>query len=157
VRRDNQHASRVFNDRTADASVFSIGMSAGIIDWCFLNRIFDFAYHSEQGMKAARQLGIVILLLVSYLTPAMACMVSDARMNAEERACCRAMKNHCEEMGMPASHGCCQKTPKSAQDNALDTKAVTYHPVALAVDWFSGTDSLNPNPVATGLVEHANA
>src|ERR1700757_1242831 len=117
----------------------------------------NLAYPSYEGMKAARQLGIVILLLVSYLTPAMACMVSDVQMNAEERACCRAMKNHCEQMGMPASHGCCQKTPKSAQDNALDTKAVNYHPVALAVDWLSTTDSLNPNLVATGLVEHDDA
>ncbi|QNI30873.1 hypothetical protein H7849_17355 [Alloacidobacterium dinghuense] len=108
-------------------------------------------------MKAARQFGIIILLLVSYLTPAMACMVSDVQMNAEERACCLAKKNHCEQMGMPASHGCCQKTPKSAQDNALDTKAVTYHLVALAVDWLSATDSLIANPVATGLVEHADA
>ena len=117
----------------------------------------DFVYHTRQGMKAARQFGIVILLLVSYLTPAMACMVSDVQMNAEERACCLAMKNHCEQMGMPASHGCCQKTPKSAQDNALDTKAVTHHPVAVAVDWLSAAELLNPNPVATELVEHADA
>jgi hypothetical protein len=108
-------------------------------------------------MKAARQFGIVILLLVSYLTPAMACMVSDVQMNAEERACCLAMKNHCEQMGMPASHGCCQKTSKSAQDNALDTKTATYHPVTVAVGGLSAMESLNPNPVATGLVEHADA
>ena len=126
-------------------------------DWYFLNRTSNLVYHSGQGMKAARQFGIVILLLVSYLTPAMACMVSDVQMNAEERACCKAMKNQCEQMGMPASHGCCHKAPKSAQDNALDTKTVTHHPVALAVDWLSATDSLNPNPVATGLVEHADA
>jgi hypothetical protein len=117
----------------------------------------DSVYHRQQGMKAARQFGIVILLLVSYLTPAMACIVSDVQMNAEERACCLAMKNHCEQTGMPASHGCCQKTPKSAQDNALDTKAVSYHPVALAVDWLSASDLINPNPVATGSVEHAEA
>jgi hypothetical protein len=131
-------------------------MSAGLLIG-FLNRMCDPDYHSLQGMKAARQLGIVILLLVSYLTPAMACMISDVQMNAEERACCLAMNNHCEQMGMPASHGCCQKTPKSAQDNALDTKAVSYHPVALAVDWLSANDSINPNPVSTGLVEHAEA
>jgi hypothetical protein len=105
-------------------------------------------------MKVARQLGIVILLLVSYLTPAMACVVSDVQMNAQERACCRAMKNQCEQMGMPASHGCCQKTPKSVQDNALDTKAVTYHPVAVAVIWLSAAEWLKLNPVVTGLIEH---
>jgi hypothetical protein len=64
-------------------------------------------------MKAARQFGIVILFLVSYLAPAIACMASNVPMNAEERACCRAMKNQCEQMGMAASHGCCQKTPLS--------------------------------------------
>ena len=107
-------------------------------------------------MKAARQFGIVLLLLVSYLTPAMACMVSNVQMNTEERACCRAMKNQCEQMGMPASHGCCQKAPKSAQDNALATKAVTYHPLLVAVIWLSVTEQLNLNSVATGFVEYAD-
>lgn len=105
-------------------------------------------------MKAVRQFGAVILLLLSYLTPAMACMVSNVQMNAEERACCRAMKNQCEQMGMPASHGCCQKTSKSAQDNALDTKAVTCHPVAVIVTWLTASEWLNLSPVATGWVEH---
>lgn len=107
-------------------------------------------------MKSPRQLGIVILLLVSYLTPAMACVFSDVQMNAEERACCRAMKNQCEQMGMSASHDCCQKTPKSAQDNALDTKAITHHPVAVAVIWLSAAELLNLNPIATGWVEHSD-
>ena len=107
-------------------------------------------------MKAARQFGIVILLLVSYLTPAMACMVSNVPMNAEERACCRTMKNHCEQMGMPASHGCCQKTPRSAQDNALATRTITYHPVAFTAIWPSAAERLNLNPVVTGWVEHGD-
>jgi len=107
-------------------------------------------------MKSARKLGIVILLLVSYLTPAMACMVSDMQMNAEERACCRAMKYQCQQMGMPASHGFCQKTPRSAHDNALDTKAPTYHPVAVAVIWLSAAEWLNLNPIVKGWVEHAD-
>ena len=106
-------------------------------------------------MKSIRKLGIVLLLLVSYLTPAMACVDSSLRMSSEERACCQAMKNQCDQMGMPASHGCCQKTSKSAQDNALDTKAVTYHPVAVAVVWLSATDWLNLNPAVTGFIEHA--
>lgn len=107
-------------------------------------------------IRTARQLGIVVLLLVSYLTPAMACMVSDGQMNAEERACCRAMKNQCEQMGMPASHGCCQKTPQAAHDNALVTKAVTYHPIAVTVVWLAGSESLNLSPVVTGWIEHTD-
>jgi hypothetical protein len=102
-------------------------------------------------MKAVRQFGIVILLLVSYLTPAMACMISDMQMNPEERACCRAMKNQCEQMGMRVSHGCCQKMPKSAQGNALDTKTATYHPIATTVVWLKIADWLNP--VVMGWVE----
>jgi hypothetical protein len=122
-----------------------------------VNPISDLGYPTKQLMKAARQLGIVILLLVSYLTPAMACMVSDVEMNAEERACCQAMHLRCEQMGMPASHGCCQKAPKSAQENALDTKAVAHHPIAVVVIWLSAAESLELNPVATGLAQHADA
>lgn len=105
-------------------------------------------------MKALRQLGIVILLLVSYLTPAMACMVSDVQMNAEERACCRAMKNQCEQMGMPASHGCCQKAPSSAHDNALDTKAVTYHPVVVLTAWVIAAQWLHQPTMIAEWLEH---
>lgn len=107
-------------------------------------------------VKAARQLAIVLLLVTSYLMPAMACMVSTVRMNAEERACCLTMKNQCEQMGMPASHGCCQKAPKSAQDNAVTTEAVTYHPVVVAIIWLPAAERLSLNPVAAGWVEHAN-
>lgn len=105
-------------------------------------------------MKSARQLGIVLLLLVSYLTPAMACMVSDVHMNAEERACCRAMKNQCEQMGMQSSHGCCQKAPQSAQDNALATNATTYHPVVVATVWLAVSDWFHPVLIAGDWSEH---
>jgi hypothetical protein len=106
-------------------------------------------------MKSARQLGIVLLLLVSYLTPAMACMVSNVQMNAEERACCRAMKNQCEQMGMQSSHGCCQKTPQSVQDNALDTKATTYHPVVIATVWLTVSDWFHPILITAGWIDHS--
>lgn len=109
-----------------------------------------------KAMRSLRQVGVVVLLLVSYLTPAMACAVSNVQMNAEERACCRVMKNRCEQMGMPASEGCCQKAPQSVLYNALDTKAVTYHPIAVAVIWLSAAEWLNLNPVVAGLVEHAD-
>jgi len=105
-------------------------------------------------MRSPRQFGIVILLLVSYLTPAMACLSSDVQMTAEEHACCRAMKHKCEQMGMPASHGCCQKTPQSAHANALDTKAVTYHPGAVTTIWLIASDCFNPTPIAAGWIEH---
>src|SRR5271170_612323 len=105
-------------------------------------------------MTSGRQFAVVLLWLVSYLTPAMACMVSDVQMNAEERACCRAMKNQCEQMGMPASHGCCQKAPQSAHSNALDTKAVTYHPVTVFTAWLTVAESFYSTSIAAGWVEH---
>ncbi|MBN9615400.1 MAG: hypothetical protein BGO25_03350 [Acidobacteriales bacterium 59-55] len=105
-------------------------------------------------MKAFRQSGIVLLLLVSYLTPAMACMVSDVQMNAEERACCRTMQHHCEQMEMQSSHDCCQNAPQSAQDNALDTKATTYHPVVIAAVWVAISDWSHPVLTTAGWIEH---
>jgi hypothetical protein len=95
-------------------------------------------------MRVLRQFGVLVLLLVSCLAPAMACMVPEAQMNTEERACCRMMKNQCGQMGMPASHGCCQKTPPSVRDNALATKAVTFHPVVVAVIWLAASELVNP-------------
>jgi hypothetical protein len=105
-------------------------------------------------MIAVRQFAVVLLWLVSYFTPAMACAVSDAHMNVQERACCQAMKNQCEQMGMSPSHGCCQKTPQSSRDNALDTKAVIYHPVSVAMIWLTLAEWLHPARVAAGRVEH---
>jgi hypothetical protein len=65
-------------------------------------------------------------------------------MNTEERACCRMMKNQCGQMdNMPASHGCCQKTPPSVHDNALDTKAVTFHPVVATIIWLAAFEMVN--------------
>ena len=105
-------------------------------------------------MRALRQFGVLVLLLASSLTPAMACMIPGAQMTTEERACCRMMQNQCGQMEMPASHGCCQKTPPSVYDNALDTKAVALHPVAIAVIWLTSSELVNPASSVTGWVEH---
>jgi hypothetical protein len=104
-------------------------------------------------MRAFRQFGVLVLLLVTCLAPAMACMVPNAQMNTEERACCRAMKNQCGQMEMPASHGCCQKAPPSVHDNALDTKPITFHPVVVPVIWLAGFELVNPTSVVTGWVD----
>lgn len=104
-------------------------------------------------MKTARQFGIVILLLVSYLTPAMACMLPGAQVTVEERACCRTMQNQCEQMEMPASDGCCHKAPSNVFDNALNAKAMGLHPVAIAVVWLASPALLNPTSV-TEWLEH---
>jgi hypothetical protein len=108
-------------------------------------------------MKAWRQFGVLILLLVSCVAPAMACMVPDAKMNTEERACCRMMKNQCGQMEMPASHGCCQKTPLGVHDNALDTKATNFHPVAAPVVWLAAFELVNPVSSVNRWVEYADS
>jgi len=46
-------------------------------------------------MRVIRQFGVLVLLLVSCLAPAMACMVPNAEMSTQERTCCRMMKNQC--------------------------------------------------------------
>ena len=105
-------------------------------------------------MHFLRQFGVLVLLLLSCVAPAMACMVPDEQMSAQERACCRMMKNQCGQMEMPASHGCCQKTPPGVRDNALDTKAITLHPVAAPVIWLAAFELVNPASSVTGWVEH---
>ena len=104
-------------------------------------------------MRLLRQFGVLVLLLVTCLAPAMACMVPDTQMSTQERACCRAMKNQCGQMEMPASQNCCQTTPPSVHDNALGTKAVTYHPVMLPVIWLAAVDLLRPTSALPGWVE----
>jgi hypothetical protein len=106
-------------------------------------------------MRVLRQFGVLVLLLVSCLAPAMACMVSSTEMNTEERDCCRMMKNQCGQMdNMPASHGCCQKTPPSVHNNALDTKAVTFHPVVAPVIWLAAFEMVNRPVTIIGWVDH---
>jgi hypothetical protein len=110
----------------------------------------------SKGMRILHQIGVLVLLLVSCLAPAMACMVPNAAMSTQERACCRMMKNQCGQMEMPASHGCCQKTPPSVHDNALDTKAVTFHPVIASVIWLAAPELVNPTSTVKGSVEHSD-
>jgi hypothetical protein len=100
-----------------------------------------------------RQLGVLFLLLVSCVAPVTACMVPSAEMSAQERACCRMMKNQCGQMGMPASHGCCQKTPPSVHESALKTKAVALHPVVVPVSWLVASELVKPTSSVAGWVE----
>ena len=107
----------------------------------------------DKGMRVLRQFGVLVVLVASCLTPAMACMIPGAPMTTEERACCRLMQNQCEQMEMPASHGCCHKTPPNVFENALNATAVGLHPVAITVGWLASLEWLNPAAV-TGWIEH---
>jgi uncharacterized membrane protein len=104
-------------------------------------------------MKGLRQFGVLVLLLLTSLAPAMACMVPAAQMSAQERACCRTMSNQCGQTEMPASHGCCQKAPASLYDSALDTKAVAFHPVVVRVIWLANSELAVPFTAVTAWAE----
>jgi hypothetical protein len=82
----------------------------------------------------------------------MACLVPDAQMSAEERACCRMMKNQCGQMEMPESHGCCQKAAQSGQIIPPVTKRLALHRVAVNDVWLSATELLDPITVASERV-----
>ncbi|HTF64244.1 MAG TPA: hypothetical protein VK638_16290 [Edaphobacter sp.] len=107
-------------------------------------------------MKALRQFGVLVLLLATCLAPAMACMVPTAAMSTQERVCCRMMKNQCGQIGMPASHSCCQKIPPSVHDIALDTRPITFHPVVAPVIWLAAPELVNPASAVAGWVEHSD-
>lgn len=100
------------------------------------------------------QFGVLVLLLATCLTPAVACMLPGAQMTPEERACCRLMHDQCGQMEMPASQGCCQKTPPNVYDSARDTKETALHPVAIPVIWVTSSELLNPAPLVAGSVDH---
>jgi len=83
----------------------------------------------------------------------MACMVPDAQMSMGERACCRMMKGQCGKMEMPASHGCCQKTPQSVYVNAPPRTTVTVHLIAVTPFWLTASELLNPNAIVARWVD----
>jgi len=105
-------------------------------------------------MRALRQFGVFVLLLTSGLSPAMACMTPDAQMTTEERACCRMMNYECGQMQMSNSSGCCQKASSNAYDNALDTKAITFHPPVVLVTWLAASQFVNPDSSFAVWGEH---
>ncbi|HLH36334.1 MAG TPA: hypothetical protein VKX41_16810 [Alloacidobacterium sp.] len=106
-------------------------------------------------MRILRQLGVLVLLAATFVSPAMACMTPSAPMTTEERACCRMMHNQCEQMGMSASHGCCQKAPRTSYA-VPTTKADSLHSVAVAIPMslLAASELLNPFSSLTGWVEH---
>jgi hypothetical protein len=108
------------------------------------------------GMRALREFGVLVLLLASSLTPAMACMIPAAGMTTEERACCRLMNYQCGPMQMSKSSGCCQKTPPSALGNALATRPSASHPIPVSIVWLTASELLNQVSFDAGRFEHAD-
>ncbi len=101
-----------------------------------------------------RQFGAVLLLLVSCMTPAMACMASvsqaASQMTAEEQACCRMMKSQCGQMAIPGSTDCCKDVLPAGRDSVVTTDPVSFHHAVFAALWASSFDLMAPPAVAEG-------
>lgn len=89
-------------------------------------------------VNSLRQLGVLLLVLVSFVAPSMVCAEPGTQMSAQERACCRETPDQCGQMKMAMSESCCQWVPAGVKKNAADTKYRTSSadallPVRLAV------------------------
>lgn len=113
-------------------------------------------YYRET-MRVFGRMGVLALMLVSCLTPAMACLVPGRQMTVEERACCRAMGSQCGAPGMPASHSCCQGTLPDLHEKMIETKTTAVCPFAVAVVHLTALAAGNPSPSIHARVGYADS
>src|SRR5262249_9587843 len=89
-------------------------------------------------MKAFRQFGALVVLLVWAVVPMMACAIPGVEMTASEHACCQQMKMSCGDAGMPSSHGCCHKDVQADHTAAFHAKVTFVQPdLASASQFFA--------------------
>jgi hypothetical protein len=60
-------------------------------------------------LKVFAKLASAFLLIWLFVSPAMACLLPNARLTTEEKECCRKMGGMCDEMTKNGSHSCCVK------------------------------------------------
>jgi len=85
-------------------------------------------------VKWTCKLAAVILAVSVWVSPVMACMVSDTLTEAE-RECCQQMGDDCATSTMPDSHSCCQTTVQQV-DSYLANSRFDFshsHPAVLQV------------------------
>lgn len=99
-------------------------------------------------MRILRQFAVLALVLLTCVAPTMACMAPDAQLNAQERACCRRMGNQCNQMEMPASVGCCQKTSPNLYNNSPSTRTAVFPPVVTTVFYPAASEFSMPASIA---------
>jgi hypothetical protein len=60
----------------------------------------------------------LLLIVLLFGGPIMACAVPDARLTADEKQCCKDMSGDCGQgaSGMPMSHSCCKTTVQPPHD-----------------------------------------
>src|SRR5882757_2585749 len=105
-------------------------------------------------MKAARQLGVIFLLLVWSLMPTMVCALPTVQMTAQERDCCLDMKQECGNMRMPVSHSCCQKSLQSVLAEAAKTHSFAPRPWVGMVIHLPAAELANQSVVASASFKH---
>jgi hypothetical protein len=107
-------------------------------------------------VRVIRQLG-VLLLLLSFIAPGMACALPSAEMTAPERACCRMMKNDCGQMEMSATQGCCRKLANSSDQKAIQVRPAAFHPASVAVMWLAAWELTYRPPIHRDWIRHPEA
>lgn len=83
-------------------------------------------------VRILRQLGVPVLL-VSLLSPVITCVMPGPRMNAQERACCRAMGPECGQPGMSMTHSCCRGSLPGLHSRVEETQTVAFTLLPFAV------------------------
>ena len=77
-----------------------------------------------------RQIGAILMAVFFVGTPALACLLPDAQLTAEERQCCQHMAEMCDGTGMPASHSCCAPVAQPVNHALQSGKISIPAPVA---------------------------
>lgn len=106
-------------------------------------------------MRKLRQFGVLVLLGLISLSPAIACETPSALMTPAERACCRMMHNQCDQMDMSASRGCCKSLPSNVYA-APPTKVEILLRLVIPVSGLIQCELLSPFSSSREWVEHHN-
>jgi|SRR5579872_1100537 len=61
-------------------------------------------------MKLVGKFLVIGLIAMMFAVPVMACLLPNAALSPQEKACCREMAGQCGDMGMSSSHSCCKST-----------------------------------------------
>jgi hypothetical protein len=107
-------------------------------------------------MDRFRQIGVVTMLLLLSVVPAMACLIPGATMTAQERACCRSMGARCGQPDMPASHSCCKETLPVIGKKTIDSRTATIHLFAVATIPLAAWDMMIPVLAVCGRIGYAD-
>ena len=123
--------------------------------WSVLTDESEWQWDTIIMLRRLLQFVAVLMALTFSALPAVACMVPDWQMTAEEQMCCEKMAHSCEVAAMPGSHSCCQHP--ASQDAAnpsrvqadrfeLTVEPLTALVLALAPPVFQGSCSTFESP-----------